>query len=172
VKPYYEHAGITIYHGDCREVLPTLPKVDLVLTDPPFSEKTHAGARSGDIRHQTKPIDFPSAEVEFIRKVFELCAPSRWLITFLDWHHALPLELDPPKGLEFIRLGVWLKENPMPQMTGDRPATGWESLALLHGSSSKHWNGGGSAAVWLCGTSRYGYFGPSFHPTAKPLTIG
>jgi DNA modification methylase len=35
-KPYYEHAGITIYHGDCREILPHLPKVDLVLTDPPY----------------------------------------------------------------------------------------------------------------------------------------
>jgi site-specific DNA-methyltransferase (adenine-specific) len=36
MKPYYEHGGITIYHGDCREVLPTLEKVDLVLTDPPY----------------------------------------------------------------------------------------------------------------------------------------
>ena len=36
MKPYYEHAGITIYHGDCREILPTLPKADLVLTDPPY----------------------------------------------------------------------------------------------------------------------------------------
>ncbi len=36
VKPYYDHGGITIYHGDCREILPTLPKVDLVLTDPPY----------------------------------------------------------------------------------------------------------------------------------------
>ncbi len=35
-KPYYEEAGITIYHGDCREILPTLPNVDLVLTDPPY----------------------------------------------------------------------------------------------------------------------------------------
>lgn len=26
----------TLYHGDCLEILPTLPKVDLVLTDPPF----------------------------------------------------------------------------------------------------------------------------------------
>ena len=34
--PYYDHAGITIYHGDCREILPTLPPVDLVLTDPPY----------------------------------------------------------------------------------------------------------------------------------------
>ena len=36
MKPYYEQGGITIYHGDCREILPTLPNVDLVLTDPPF----------------------------------------------------------------------------------------------------------------------------------------
>ena len=36
MKPYYSHAGIQIFHGDCREVLPTLPKVDLVLTDPPY----------------------------------------------------------------------------------------------------------------------------------------
>ena len=36
MKPYYSHAGITIYHGDCREILPTLPKCDLLLTDPPY----------------------------------------------------------------------------------------------------------------------------------------
>jgi site-specific DNA-methyltransferase (adenine-specific) len=36
MKPYYEHAGIVIYNADCREVLPTLGPVDLVLTDPPY----------------------------------------------------------------------------------------------------------------------------------------
>ena len=36
MKPYYDHDGITIYHGDCREILPGLAKVDLVLTDPPY----------------------------------------------------------------------------------------------------------------------------------------
>ena len=36
MKPYYQHEGITIYHGDCREILPTLDPVDLVLTDPPY----------------------------------------------------------------------------------------------------------------------------------------
>ena len=33
---YYSEPGIEIYHGDCREILPQLPKVDLVLTDPPY----------------------------------------------------------------------------------------------------------------------------------------
>jgi DNA modification methylase len=36
MKPYYDKDGITIYHGDCRDILPHLPKVDLVLTDPPY----------------------------------------------------------------------------------------------------------------------------------------
>ena len=36
MKPYYEDDAVTIYHGDCREIMPTLPPVDLVLTDPPY----------------------------------------------------------------------------------------------------------------------------------------
>src|SRR3990167_9979441 len=36
MKPYYEEPGITIYHGDCRDILPNLDTVDLVLTDPPY----------------------------------------------------------------------------------------------------------------------------------------
>jgi site-specific DNA-methyltransferase (adenine-specific) len=36
VKPYYDEDGITIYHGDCRDVLPHVSHVDLVLTDPPY----------------------------------------------------------------------------------------------------------------------------------------
>lgn len=36
MKPYYDHAGITIWNCDCREILPALPKCDLLLTDPPY----------------------------------------------------------------------------------------------------------------------------------------
>src|ERR1700684_1029521 len=28
--------GVTLYLGDCREILPSLPKVDAVVTDPPY----------------------------------------------------------------------------------------------------------------------------------------
>ena len=38
MKPYYDHAGITIYHGDCREILPEI-KADVVVTDPPYGIK-------------------------------------------------------------------------------------------------------------------------------------
>jgi site-specific DNA-methyltransferase (adenine-specific) len=43
-----EHIGnATLYLGDCMDVLPTLPKVDAVITDPPYSERTHAGHDGG-----------------------------------------------------------------------------------------------------------------------------
>ena len=43
LKPYYDQDGITIYCCDCREILPELPKVDLVLTDPPYGIGEAAG---------------------------------------------------------------------------------------------------------------------------------
>jgi DNA modification methylase len=36
MKPYYQHAGVTIYHGDCREALESGLKADLLCTDPPY----------------------------------------------------------------------------------------------------------------------------------------
>jgi site-specific DNA-methyltransferase (adenine-specific) len=34
--PYYADELVTIYHGDCREIVPSLDRVDAVVTDPPF----------------------------------------------------------------------------------------------------------------------------------------
>ena len=47
MKPYYSHAGITIYHGDCREILPTLPNVDLVISSPPYNTMPASHKPSG-----------------------------------------------------------------------------------------------------------------------------
>lgn len=33
LKPYYQNNSVTIYHGDCRELLPQLEPVDLIATD-------------------------------------------------------------------------------------------------------------------------------------------
>jgi DNA modification methylase len=43
VKPYYQDDYCTIYHGDCREILPFLEPVDLVLTDPPYGTQSLGG---------------------------------------------------------------------------------------------------------------------------------
>lgn len=39
MKPYYEDELVTLYHADCRDIMPMLDaaSIDLVMTDPPFS---------------------------------------------------------------------------------------------------------------------------------------
>jgi site-specific DNA-methyltransferase (adenine-specific) len=38
LSPYYEHGGIVLFHGDCREVLPEISaeSIDMVITDSPY----------------------------------------------------------------------------------------------------------------------------------------
>lgn len=43
LKPYYQDEYATIYHGDCREILPHLEAVDAVITDPPYNAKKDYG---------------------------------------------------------------------------------------------------------------------------------
>ncbi len=55
LKPYYQDSAVTIFLGDCREILPELPPVDLVLTDPPYGIKLNtdnsrfSGGTAGNI---------------------------------------------------------------------------------------------------------------------------
>jgi site-specific DNA-methyltransferase (adenine-specific) len=161
MNPYYEEAGITIYHGDCREILPTL-KVDVCITDPPYSEVTHAGARTANSLASSE-IDFASiGQDRFTSDIIKISEQvKRWTVLTCDWRHAFMLE-----DLELlVRLGVWVKPNGAPQFTGDRPATGWEAVAVLHAAGKKRWNGGGSRAVWTFNVEH------GQHPTQKPLAL-
>lgn len=58
MNPYYEHAGITIYHGDCREILPQLPAVDAVITDPPYGINRDGQKQSTGSHGGRKAYDF------------------------------------------------------------------------------------------------------------------
>lgn len=94
-KPYYEDEarGIVIYCGDCRDILPHLPKVDLLLTDPPYgiADKMQGGTwgkQYGDVYKQwdATPAD-PKAFIELAQasviwggNYLELPASRGWLI--------------------------------------------------------------------------------------------
>lgn len=38
MKPYYEHGGISIFHGDCRDMFSSIGRADLIVADPPYGE--------------------------------------------------------------------------------------------------------------------------------------
>ena len=167
MTPYYEDAAVTLYHGDCLDVLPTLGAVDHVITDPPYSDDTHAGARTGDASTASVLVDFAPTEASSISGVLALCKARRWAILTVDWQHVLPLKAHPPTGWRFVRHGVWVKPNGTPQFTGDRPAQGWEAVAILHADvgGRMRWNGGGLPATW----SHLKVSG--YHPTGKPEAL-
>jgi site-specific DNA-methyltransferase (adenine-specific) len=152
-----------LWLGDCREIAPTLGEVDHIITDPPFGEVTHAGARTLSPRGAVL-VDFASITAErFVDDCRMWCAMARrWVIMTCEWRHAATIEA---AGLPLVRLGVWVKPNGAPQFTGDRPGTGWEAVALLHRAGRKRWNGGGHHAVW-----QYNRVAGE-HPTQKPLPL-
>jgi len=61
MKPYYKDSSVTIYHGDCREVLPQISSVDMVITDPPYGislqpQRKITKAIAGDGRRDAKSL--------------------------------------------------------------------------------------------------------------------
>lgn len=70
MKPYYEHSGITIYHGDCRDVLPTV-KADAVVSDPPYGIASWSANSSGG---------FMDAEEAAKIRAWDLSSPDRALL--------------------------------------------------------------------------------------------
>lgn len=58
-KPYFQDSAVTIYHGDCRVLVPQLGRFDLLLTDPPYginrdgmkqSTSSHGGRKAYEFK--------------------------------------------------------------------------------------------------------------------------
>lgn len=177
-RPYFSQDGVTIYHGACVDVLAEMEarSVGLVVTDPPYTDGTHVNARTnkgkkrGSKETCPQQIDFAAISVDDLRLAFDAIGrvARRWCLATAAYQHVAGLEEEPPEGLRFIRCGVWTKVAPTPQMNGDRPATGWEAIAMLHAADGERmrWNGGGRAAVYHCQAEMRGVY-----PTQKPEAL-
>lgn len=175
---YYSDDLVTLHHGDCREVLAGMEdeSVDCVLTDPPYSAETHEWTRTNNTAYGRRgnrvlsgTIGFDSISVEDLRLVLTTlgCLSRGWVIAHLDFRHAATFTDSPPDGLRQLRIGAWVKTNPNPQISGDRPAQGWEAISYLHRADVRpRWNGGGQAANFVVPSSQ-----GEGHPTSKPLTL-
>ena len=135
---YYQDDAVTLHHSRWENVLPDLPdgSVDHVITDPPYSEKTHKSVRSrrmsandrggrygADVRrvvnlgfdHLTDE-ERAAAAVEFARLA------QRWILTFSDVEtcHLWREDLE-ATGLDYVRTLAWHRLGGAPQFSGDRP---------------------------------------------------
>lgn len=161
----------TLYLGEQTEVISHLLTegvvVDHVITDPPYAANTHKMAKTNkSIDGQgVKLVTFGCySDEEFIGAVdLALSIAEGWVVLTCDYMHArLFYDRD-----EFIRLGAWVKTNPMPQISADRPGQGIETVLILHsGKTKKAWNRGGGAGVW-----HDNVVDKATVPTEKPLSL-
>lgn len=177
----YDHNGITLWCGDCREVVPRLERLDHVITDPPYSEHTHAkqwiGAAltsTGAPRVSTahKELGFASITDEIAHEMAGRFAgvARRWVLVFTDLEGiALWRECVMRAGLDYVRTCVWDKVDGAPQFTGDRPAAGAEAIVCAHPTGKKRWNGGGTRSVFRYEVN--GERGAKPHPSTKPQPL-
>ena len=169
--PYYQDEAVTIYHADNRDILPYLAPVDLVLTDPPYTDRTHKSVRSNSSKATLgqRVISFGAITTDALRALYADLATvtCRWIVSTMDYATAFAFEQEPPDGLRMMRIGVWVKTNPMPQISADRPGQGWEAIAYLHkAGAASSWNGGGKSGNFILPVEQN-----AGHPTAKPTMM-
>ena len=86
--PCYAHDGVTIFHGDCRTILPTIPSasVDFILTDPPYLVN-YTGRWDGE-RRAIIGDDNADWLVPAYREMFRVLKEDSFMVTFYGWPHA------------------------------------------------------------------------------------
>lgn len=101
MRPYYQDDWVTLYHGDCLDVLADLEApVDAVLTDPPYASgsrteatKSSSGAMLRAGRFSERPIDLDQMTttgfVWLLRAVAVRCRDllpdGGSFLSFIDW---------------------------------------------------------------------------------------
>ena len=152
--PYYQSGGVTLYHGDCLEILPDLPKVDAVITDPPYGMDWNTETNrftGGTVVRGTSLYDRPPVVND--DRPFD---PTPWLefdrVVLWGMHHFM-------QALPTGSVLVWIKRND--------PAFG-----TFLSDADLAWMKGGHGVYCRRDQSTYAS-GPEhrFHPCQKPVGI-
>ena len=150
MTPYYQDDAVTIYHGDCREIVPTLGRFDLLLTDPPYGiERFNRpdGGNSQRIRsfgHSDTPWNNEPPARDALEMLMKCCR-----LHVIFGMNNLPL----PTTEHFL---VWDKEQTVANFASAELA--WCNLPT-------------PAKVFRFGIHRHNHSKGGGHPTEKPLAL-
>ena len=123
--------------GDCLEVLPNLPPVPHVLTDPPYDKEAHTQQRR--VRRGNEALEFEALD-KYSQELVRVS--DGWLLTFCQAENVAQWRDSVERmGGKYRRAMVWIKPDGMPQYSGDRPGMGYESIVAS-------WCGQGRSAPW------------------------
>lgn len=175
--------GVTLYLGDCLELMGAIGAVDHTISDPPYESHMHAAKRGQknygaqrririDGHANPPPVDFSS--IDGLREpATELivAASQGWALIFCTpegiapWRDAIEAA-----GAKYKRACFWFKPDGAPQFNGQGPAMAVEAfVAAWCGTGYANWNGGGRRNLFEHCTNARDRHG--VHPTEKPVAL-
>ena len=173
MKKYYDHKGITIYHGDCLDVMPLLGnQFDALITDPPF-------AFTGGISNGASAVTSDQIFRYWWKGVCEiLCGrlkPTASGFIWCDWKTAKVFSdgFEPSsQTYNFFRISQMLfHHREMPGM-GNPFRSSVDMIAYLRGPKHKDTSSISTNPPTLNQISEYWYYGKHKHHVAeKSLSI-
>ena len=108
---FYEDGSVVLIHADCRDILPLLPKVNLVLTDPPYYKVT-----KNDWDNQWATVHEFTAFIEgVIKQTIPILSDSGSMLMFCDAWVSAYLQVMLDRYMTFLNHIVWHTTNALPQ---------------------------------------------------------
>ncbi len=148
LRPYYQDAHCTIYHGDCREILPQLGTFDLLLTDPPYGigEKMRGGfdgewSRGGEREWSTPP----EWDMQLATRVVDMTQHAKASVIWGGNYYPLP------------PMRCWLSWDKMQEHSSGHFELAWTTLDKP------------TRVFRMCRAQAYG--NGKVHPTQKPVGL-
>lgn len=180
MKPYYACAGIELYLGDARDVLPTLSHgrdagATMLLADPPYGVRAHVSG------HRVRPLALPTIANDRPedRPIIEEIIALAWAALIPCHAHAYvfgPFDLSKLRHAAGVADMVWDKV--LPTMGDvDRPfGASHERIAFaVKMDGARNAERGGAAARRRRGSvlrhQRPNGSGARLHPTEKPVPL-
>lgn len=163
MKPYYQDEFVTLYHGDCLEIMASIPdlSVDLTLTDPPYNcvNRPSGGLRTLDKGSADDlPVSIPDTWAQIDRltrhSAYVFCGDAQ----VGDWFEQT--------GNLTRRLCTWHKPNPSP-MNGDKLWLSASEFCVYARKPKAYWSLSCAHNVWDHPVDR----DISWHPTPKPVPL-
>lgn len=150
----------TLYMADCREVLPTLPKVDAVITDIPYGEVNRA---SNGLRE----LDKGDADIETcdIAEVLQLLDLGQSVYVWCGTEQVSGLRAGLVSAGYSTRLCIWEKSNPSP-MNGQHLWLSALECCVYGKRAGAHFSEFCKSPVWRGPTAE-----KEDHPTPKPVWL-
>jgi len=174
----------TLYRGDCLDVLPTLPKVDAVITDPPYGLTTNKNGAGGFMGHKWDS-DVPS--VEIWAECLRVLKPGGHLLAFAGTRtqHRMATRIE-DAGFEIRDMIAWVYGSGFPKSLdvskaidkaagAEREVVGPNKFAHLNGQANANCYGTASRPDETTPATeparQWQGWGTALKPALEPITV-